>query len=246
MTTLSHSPKPRPTGSSPRPGRGAGGAVRRHQSLAGGRRPPALADLGHGGVAEGLSPARRLPGSPRPTRVRARTWFSSYVQTYLERDVRSIAAIRDLASFRRFLGLVATQPRADRQPDRPRGAARRLGRRPSPPGSTSSRSPARSFSFRPTSRISASASSRARSSSSPTRAWRASSSASKPRSSSTLAVPGARLRGVRGVGDRQEPAQRGEAESSTTSATSRASRSTSSFRRGKETSPSSRPRTPAP
>jgi predicted AAA+ superfamily ATPase len=39
----------------------------------------------------------------------ARTWFSSYVQTYLERDVRSVAAIRDLGSFRRFLGLVATR-----------------------------------------------------------------------------------------------------------------------------------------
>ena len=34
-------------------------------------------------------------------------WFRSYVQTYLERDVRSLAAIRDLATFRRFLALVA-------------------------------------------------------------------------------------------------------------------------------------------
>lgn len=39
----------------------------------------------------------------------ARTWFGSYVQTYLERDVRAVAAIRDLASFRRFLALVATR-----------------------------------------------------------------------------------------------------------------------------------------
>jgi predicted AAA+ superfamily ATPase len=36
-------------------------------------------------------------------------WFRSYVQTYLERDVRSVAAIRDLATFRRFLGLVASR-----------------------------------------------------------------------------------------------------------------------------------------
>jgi hypothetical protein len=36
-------------------------------------------------------------------------WFSSYVQTYLERDVRAVTAIRDLATFRRFLGLVATR-----------------------------------------------------------------------------------------------------------------------------------------
>ena len=41
---------------------------------------------------------------------RARSlWFRSYVQTYLERDVRSIAAVRDLPTFRRFLGLVASR-----------------------------------------------------------------------------------------------------------------------------------------
>lgn len=39
----------------------------------------------------------------------ARTWFRSYVQTYLERDVRAVAAIRDLAAFRRFLSLVASR-----------------------------------------------------------------------------------------------------------------------------------------
>lgn len=43
----------------------------------------------------------------RPTG--ARLWFSSYVQTYLERDVRAVAAIRDLSTFRRFLGLVASR-----------------------------------------------------------------------------------------------------------------------------------------
>ncbi len=36
-------------------------------------------------------------------------WFRSYVQTYLERDVRAITAIRDLATFRRFLSLLATR-----------------------------------------------------------------------------------------------------------------------------------------
>lgn len=36
-------------------------------------------------------------------------WFSSYVQTYLERDVRSLAAIKDLSAFRRFMALVATR-----------------------------------------------------------------------------------------------------------------------------------------
>ena len=39
----------------------------------------------------------------------ARLWFASYVQTYLERDVRAVTAIRDLSTFRRFLGLVASR-----------------------------------------------------------------------------------------------------------------------------------------
>lgn len=39
----------------------------------------------------------------------ARLWFASYVQTYLERDVRSITAVQDLATFRRFLALVASR-----------------------------------------------------------------------------------------------------------------------------------------
>ena len=34
-------------------------------------------------------------------RPRAATmWFSSYLQTYLERDVRAISAVQDLAEFR--------------------------------------------------------------------------------------------------------------------------------------------------
>jgi hypothetical protein len=39
----------------------------------------------------------------------AALWFSSYLQTYLERDVRAISAIHDLVAFRRFLGLVASR-----------------------------------------------------------------------------------------------------------------------------------------
>ncbi|MCR4411336.1 MAG: ATP-binding protein [Thermoguttaceae bacterium] len=39
----------------------------------------------------------------------ARLWFSSYVQTYLERDVRAVTDVRDLATFRRFLALVASR-----------------------------------------------------------------------------------------------------------------------------------------
>ena len=36
-------------------------------------------------------------------------WFSSYLQTYLERDVRAIANVRDLPAFRRFLSLLASR-----------------------------------------------------------------------------------------------------------------------------------------
>ncbi len=36
-------------------------------------------------------------------------WFSSYMQTYLERDVRAITNVRDLATFRRFLALLASR-----------------------------------------------------------------------------------------------------------------------------------------
>jgi len=36
-------------------------------------------------------------------------WFSSYLQTYLERDVRSITNVRDLPTFRRFLSLLASR-----------------------------------------------------------------------------------------------------------------------------------------
>lgn len=38
-----------------------------------------------------------------------RLWFQSYIQTYLERDVRSIMTIKDLATFRRFLSLLAAR-----------------------------------------------------------------------------------------------------------------------------------------
>ena len=46
----------------------------------------------HGGYPEPVA---------RPTD--ARLWFSSYLQTYLERDVRAVTAVKDLATFRRFL-----------------------------------------------------------------------------------------------------------------------------------------------
>lgn len=39
----------------------------------------------------------------------AALWYSSYVQTYLERDVRTILAVRNLSTFHRFLKVVATR-----------------------------------------------------------------------------------------------------------------------------------------
>lgn len=39
----------------------------------------------------------------------ASLWFSSYLQTYLERDVRSISAVQEPAMFRRFFALVASR-----------------------------------------------------------------------------------------------------------------------------------------
>lgn len=42
-------------------------------------------------------------------KVKAETWFRSYIQTYLEKDIRAISAIRNLATFRRFLSLAASR-----------------------------------------------------------------------------------------------------------------------------------------
>lgn len=54
--------------------------------------------LRHGGYPEVVA---RPGGAP--------LWFSSFVQTYLERDVRAVTMVRDLATFRRFLALVASR-----------------------------------------------------------------------------------------------------------------------------------------
>ena len=52
----------------------------------------------HGGYPEVLARPRGAP-----------LWFQSYLQTYLERDVRALTAIRDLAAFRRFISLLASR-----------------------------------------------------------------------------------------------------------------------------------------
>lgn len=39
----------------------------------------------------------------------AALWYSSYIQTYLERDVRSVIAVKNLTTFHRFLRILATR-----------------------------------------------------------------------------------------------------------------------------------------
>lgn len=55
-------------------------------------------NLLHGGFPEALA-------RPKTREL----WFSSYLQTYLERDVRAITNVRDLVTFRRFLALLASR-----------------------------------------------------------------------------------------------------------------------------------------
>jgi len=55
-------------------------------------------DLLRGGFPE-------VVASPRSRAL----WFASYIQTYLERDVRAITTVRDLVTFRRFLALLASR-----------------------------------------------------------------------------------------------------------------------------------------
>jgi uncharacterized protein len=62
--------------------------------------------------ASSMSVANLLQGDfpevlarPRPSGL----WFASYLQTYLDRDVRAITNVRDLVTFRRFLALLASR-----------------------------------------------------------------------------------------------------------------------------------------
>jgi predicted AAA+ superfamily ATPase len=65
----------------------------------------------HRAAATPLRPEDVLAGGLPPVALRQvhdrELWFRGFVQTYLERDVRDLAQIADLAAFRRFLQLVA-------------------------------------------------------------------------------------------------------------------------------------------
>jgi hypothetical protein len=68
----------------------------------------------HGGYPEALA----LPAS-------ARLWFASYFAvTYLERDVRAVTAVKDLATFRTLLSLLASRHGQLPEQDRSGRAAR--------------------------------------------------------------------------------------------------------------------------
>lgn len=65
--------------------------------------PLSWRELGSWDLVRGSYP--EVVGRPRARAL----WLRSYVQTYLERDVRAVAAVRDLSVFRRFLSLVAAR-----------------------------------------------------------------------------------------------------------------------------------------
>jgi predicted AAA+ superfamily ATPase len=65
--------------------------------------PFSFAEVGSWDLLRGSFP--EVVAKPRTRSL----WFNSYLQTYIERDIRSLAAVRDLATFRRFLSLLATR-----------------------------------------------------------------------------------------------------------------------------------------
>jgi predicted AAA+ superfamily ATPase len=62
-------------------------------------------------VVESAKVSPLAGGYPEPLRLgrQAAVWFRSYVQTYLERDVRAVTGVRDLTTFRRMLALLASR-----------------------------------------------------------------------------------------------------------------------------------------
>jgi predicted AAA+ superfamily ATPase len=74
--------------------------------------PFSLGELQAAGVAPATAEALLWEGLYPPVHdrpVQPDTWYRSYVQTYLERDVRQLVNVRDLATFRRFLMMCAAR-----------------------------------------------------------------------------------------------------------------------------------------
>jgi predicted AAA+ superfamily ATPase len=75
-----------------------------------GAEPGAAKAAGDGGSGPRLDDWLLRGSYPEPRlneRVDRELWFSSYVQTYLERDVRELVQVGDLGSFHRFVRLLA-------------------------------------------------------------------------------------------------------------------------------------------
>lgn len=67
--------------------------------------------MAEGQLSSGLDTWLFTGGYPAlySTGITASDWFSSYVATYLERDVRDLTSVRDLITFQRFLKLCAAR-----------------------------------------------------------------------------------------------------------------------------------------
>jgi uncharacterized protein len=124
----------------------------------------AAAELAEAGAIESAASARRrlmargqFPELWRDPAIEARDFYSSYVATYLERDVRQILNVTSLRDFERFIRVLAARSGGLlKRARRPRTSACRS--RPSATGSPCSRRRDRSSSSSPGSRASASAS----------------------------------------------------------------------------------------
>ena len=65
--------------------------------------PFSVGEYGKVGMLRGGYP--EVAQRPRSSRL----WFSSYLQTYLERDIRQVINVKDSVLFRRFLALLASR-----------------------------------------------------------------------------------------------------------------------------------------
>jgi predicted AAA+ superfamily ATPase len=73
--------------------------------------PLSGAELGHGGLPDTLDAALLKGGYPAlyDRALSPHDWFSNYVATYVERDVRQILAVQDLSQFHRFVRMCAAR-----------------------------------------------------------------------------------------------------------------------------------------
>lgn len=72
--------------------------------------PFGFGELSHGSYADGTLDEVMWRGGYPPIfdqQIDPRLWYDSYITTYVERDVRQLLNVKDLATFGRFLGLCA-------------------------------------------------------------------------------------------------------------------------------------------